>query len=67
MDPQQEIATYLRSKGVQHAVLRDMLDQFAHDLAEAQRADARLIENENDCCRKYGMVLADLIDPQARD
>lgn len=58
MDPEQEIAIYLRSKGVQHAVLKDMLDQFAHNLAEAQRAalaaDPGILEN----------ALIDLTDPE---
>jgi hypothetical protein len=68
MDPEQEIGVYLRSKGVQHAVLKDMLDQFAHNLAEAIRA--MVAEN----VKSYGpgeadqgaLDAADLIDPEVR-
>lgn len=67
MDPEREIDAFLRSKGVQRAVINDMLRGFAHDLAEAQRADARLIEDEDNCCRKYGLALANLIDPEVPD
>lgn len=61
MDPEQEIAAYLRSKGVQRAVLNDMLRGFAHDLAEAQRAAIR----ENDEIGREALV--DLIDPEVTD
>lgn len=35
--PEEQIAQYLRGKGVQHAIITDMLNRFAHDLAEAIR------------------------------
>lgn len=67
MDPEQEIATYLRSKGVQHAVLKDMLDQFAHNLAEAIRAHAtEWQENYKHHWYEGQMDAADLIDPEVR-
>lgn len=41
-----------------------LADAYAHELAEKQRADALLIEDEDDCCRKYGLALARSIDPE---
>jgi len=64
MDPEQEIATYLRSKGVQHAVLKDMLEQFAHDLAEAIRKDADGSEGAMVGVALGMRIAADLIDPR---
>jgi len=58
VDPEQEINAYLRSKGVQHAVLKDMLDQFAHNLAQAQRL-ALIADPEMGT-----LALIDLIDPE---
>ncbi len=68
MDPQEEIAAYLRSKGVQRAVLNDMLRGFAHDLAEAQRtfADERygLCACKLDYCTRCDVsAVIDYIDP----
>lgn len=76
MDPTAEIEIYLRGKGVQRAVLKDMLDTFAHDLAEAIRVAAgeeieKQGERTNPGDPKYdiaaGMVrAADLIDPEMK-
>lgn len=63
MDPEQELALYMRSKGVQHAAMKDMLDQFAHNLAQAIRAQHK------ELCEPLGDDLctcasaAALIDP----
>jgi hypothetical protein len=62
MDPEQEIAIYLRSKGVQHAVLKDMLDQFAHNLAEAIRQECKKVCILDDPCTCAES--ANLIDPE---
>lgn len=67
MDPEEEIAAYLRSKGVQRAVLNDMLRNFAHDLAEAIRLDC-----QQGGCTDYGHPCtcdhaANLIDPEVTD
>jgi hypothetical protein len=66
MDPEQEIALYLRSKGVQHAVLKDMLDQFAHNLAEAIRREITSTYDDwgADAYRGGALAAADLIDPE---
>lgn len=69
MDPEQEIGMYLRSKGVQHAVLKDMLDQFAHDLAEAIRAVKITPSGDPtyDDGKDAGLdIAADLIDPEVK-
>ncbi len=66
MDPQEEIAAYLRSKGVQRAVLNDMLRGFAHDLAEAIRTEAD--DAVAEAAWFEGMrEAADLIDPEVPD
>ena len=61
MDPEQEISAFLRSKGVQRAVINDMLNQFAHDLAEAIREVA---EQELPDTSGGMKAAADLIDPE---
>lgn len=64
MDPEIEIEKYLQSKGVQRAVLKDMLDDFAHNLAEAIRAYADEYFGP-DSRHADGMRQgADLIDPK---
>lgn len=70
MNPEREIDAYLRSKGVQRAVLNDMLRGFAHDLAEAQRAHLRGQGYDLACaCEGCTACIAkeyiDLIDPEA--
>lgn len=71
--PEEQIAQYLRGKGVQHAVIKDMLDRFAHDLAEAQRAAVRdpgflvRVDDPSDLAQIVHAAVfkaADLIDPQ---
>lgn len=71
MDPEQEINAYLRSKGVQHAVLKDMLDQFAHNLAEAIREaptpdDVAAVIGYTAIYKAGLRAGADLIDPEVR-
>lgn len=65
MDPEIEIEKYLQSKGVQRAVLKDMLDDFAHNLAEAIRAHAtEWQENYKHHWYEGQIDAADLIDPK---
>lgn len=66
MDPQEEVAAFLRSKGVQRAVINDMLRSFAHDLAEAIRAYEITPSGDPtyDDGKDAGLdIAADLIDP----
>lgn len=66
MDPQEEIAAFLRGKGVQRAVINDMLRGFAHDLAEAirQAPFTRTGDEAYDAGREAQRDHdADLIDP----
>lgn len=55
--------TQAESAGLRQ-VIDDALAVHAHELAEEVRRDALLIEDEGDCCRKYGLALARSIDPQ---
>jgi hypothetical protein len=66
-DPQVQIGMYLRTKGVQDAVIKDMLDQFAHNLAEAIRAEGNRRDVVNNELEAMGFwAAADLIDPEVQ-